>query len=87
MAVVGPGQLALAMPRPEEAAPESWGVRLSPAVWVTIIAEARISLIHALRSYILRLIDRPPLPVWVVGQAIHLGGRLKHPRGDLDSIQ
>ena len=37
--MVGAGQLALAMPRPTEAALDSWGVRLSPVVWVTIIAE------------------------------------------------
>jgi len=52
--VVGAGQLALAMPQRWEAVLDSWDVRLSPAVWVTIIAEARISLIHALHSYILR---------------------------------
>ncbi len=87
MTVLEAGQLVLAMPQPWEAALDSWDVRLSPTVWVTIIAEARISLVRALRSHILRLIDHPPLRGRVVGQAIHLRGSPKHPRGELDSIQ
>jgi len=83
---VAADRLPSAMPRLAEAALASWGVRLSPAVGVTIIAEARISLIRALRSYVPRFIDRPPLRGRVVGQAIRLLGSPKHPGGDRDSI-